>query len=81
MAKARHGKRSERSSPRSASWGSVEDGATRFGVEPWVLYDFNRKDNRVPGRASVLATDGPEPARRSARAKQAPVALPGDVGD
>jgi len=60
---------------------SYKDGATKFGVKPWVLYDYNRKGNRDPGEASVPATSEPAQAEAPKEAAASPVALPGDVGD
>ena len=65
---------------------SLKDGANRFGVKPWLLYDYNKRVSReakeVAARASAEerpADDGDNGPSKST--DESHVALPGDVGD
>lgn len=62
---------------------SYKDGAKRFGVKPWVLYDYNREKNRgaAEGRAEAAAQEEPGDGEASKTTEESPVALPGEVGD
>jgi len=60
---------------------SYKDGAKRFGVKPWVLYDFNRKGNRDAQKAEAGIEAEPEQVRASGGTAAHSVALPGDVGE
>ncbi len=57
---------------------SYKDGAKRFGVKPWLLYDYNKKNKRnageasAPGKAQAAQDEASEDAGTG-------VALPGDV--
>jgi transposase InsO family protein len=59
---------------------SFKEGAKRFGIKPWLLYDYNRKNGkRDVDEASVAATA--EPAKEEGSKDSAVgAALPGDVG-
>jgi transposase InsO family protein len=60
---------------------SYKDGAKRFGIKPWLLYDYNRKAKRD---AEAAPADAPVEAGQAEAAKEtgsSPVALPGDVGE
>jgi hypothetical protein len=35
---------------------SYKDGAEKFGIKPWVLYDYNRKGGRDAGQPPPAAT-------------------------
>jgi len=57
---------------------SYKDGPKRFGLKPWVLYDYNRKSN---GEAEAPAKAEPGKDKASESTAASPVALPGDVGN
>jgi len=63
---------------------SYKDGAKRFGVKPWVLYDYNRRKSRERRDAGCAAAAKEGPGKTvdsqvSKRTEESPVALPGDV--
>lgn len=67
---------------------SIKDGAKRFGIEPWVLYAYNKKAKRKGKEADSAAAkehpmDGNDPEtqkpQKSTEGKNA--VLPGDVAD
>jgi len=60
---------------------SYKEGAKKFGIKPWVLYDYNRKGNRDSVEASIPATAEPAQAEAPKDTAASPVTLPGDVGD
>jgi len=65
---------------------SYKEGAERFGVKPWLLYDYNKKANRASKEAGVAVAPSQEPANTgdigaSRSTKDNPVALPGAVED
>jgi transposase InsO family protein len=58
---------------------SYKDGAKRFGVKPWLLYDFNRKN----GKRDAGKVSGPAKAEHARNASEgaAVTALPADVSE
>jgi transposase InsO family protein len=63
---------------------SYKDGAKRFGLKPWALYDFNKKKSRVAKSAAAAVPAKIEPQKdvdtlSSHPTGENPVALPGDV--
>jgi transposase InsO family protein len=61
---------------------SYKDGAKRFGIKPWLLYDYNRKkDKRDTSEALVSAKVEPAKDEASEDTAAGAVGLPGDVGD
>ena len=65
---------------------SYKDGAKRFGVKPWVLYDYNKKKSREAREPAAAAPAKEEPgeavdSQASKSTDESPVALPGDVED
>jgi transposase InsO family protein len=62
---------------------SYKDGAKRFGVKPWLLYDYKRKGkgNRDASEASVSAKAERAKDEVSKDAATGAAALPGDVGE
>jgi hypothetical protein len=60
---------------------SYKEGAKKFGIKPWLLYDYNRKANRdarePSGAGTVQAAAAETPKENEAR----PLGLPGDVGE
>jgi len=60
---------------------SYKDGAKRFGVKPWVLYDYNRKGNHDAKEAEAAGGAEREQLKASGSTAASPVALPGDVGE
>ena len=65
---------------------SYKDGAKRFGVKPWVLYDYNKKKSREAREPAAAAPAKEEPgeavdSQASKSTDDSPVALPGDVED
>jgi transposase InsO family protein len=64
---------------------TFKDGAKRFGVKPWTLYDYNKKAKQEAREAAGTARkgkpgDGGDPKVRKP-AGEGPVGLPGDIGD
>ena len=63
---------------------SYKDGAKKFGIKPWLLYDFNRKKDK---RDTKGATDAAVPAKLETENDEAGedmgagATLPGDVGE
>jgi transposase InsO family protein len=65
---------------------SFKDGAKRFGVKPWLLYDYNRRTNREPREAAAGTAVKKEPVDGGdteicKSTNENPVGLPGEVGD
>jgi len=63
---------------------SYKDGAKKFGVKPWVLYDHNRKKNKhdTSGTNEATVPAKLETANHEARENTgAGATLPGDVGE
>lgn len=61
---------------------SYKDGAKRFGIKPWILYDYNRKGNRDARQPSAAAAAAEVVAAESPQdTVTRPVALPRDVGE
>ncbi len=58
---------------------SYKDGAKKFGIKPWLLYDYNRKENR-DARAAAAATE-PAAAETGKENKASPAGLPDDIGE
>jgi hypothetical protein len=62
---------------------SYKDGAERFGLKPWVLYDYNKKKSREAESAAAAVPASIEPQEQFDASRDAvgegPVALPGDV--
>jgi len=64
---------------------SYKHGAKRFGVKPWLLYDYNKKTKHEAREAAGTATkekpfDGGDTEVGKSTGEN-PVGLPGDVGD
>ena len=60
---------------------SYKDGAKRFGIKPWVLYDYNRKGNHDAKEAEAPGGGEPEGSKATEKTAASPVSLPGDVGE
>jgi transposase InsO family protein len=60
---------------------SYKEGAKRFGVKPWLLYDHNRKSNHATGKSSVSPRAEPAKEETSKDATSGAATLPGDVGE
>lgn len=60
---------------------SYKDGAKRFGIKPWLLYDYNRKGKRDASEPAVSAKAEPATDEASKDTASSAVGLPGDVGE
>ena len=65
---------------------SFKDGAKRFGMKPWVLYDYNKKAKHESKEAASTAKrdthgDGGDPEIPKNTTGETPVGLPGDIAD
>jgi len=65
---------------------SFKDGAKRFGVKPWVLYDYNKKAKHEAKEAPSTATrekpvDGGDPEIPKSTPGENPAGLPEDIAD
>ncbi len=64
---------------------TFKDGAKRFGVKPWTLYDYNKKTKHKAREAAGTARQGGsvngDDPKVCKSAGEALVGLPGDVGD
>ncbi|MBM4044585.1 MAG: transposase [Planctomycetes bacterium] len=58
---------------------SYKDGAKKFGIKPWLLYDYNRKANSDARAAVAAATAEPAEAEAPKETAASPVGLPGAV--
>ena len=59
---------------------SFKDGAKHFGVKPWLLYDYNRKNGKL-NASEASAPAKTEYARNEASEGAAVTALPADVSE
>jgi transposase InsO family protein len=63
---------------------SYKDGARKFGVKPWLLYDFNRKKDKRDTKGARDAAISAKLETADAEAREdmgAGATLPGDVGE
>ena len=58
---------------------SYKDGAKRFGVKPWVLYDYNRKKDKHAAAGGSVRVKAKPAKNDASKATPATAALPEDV--
>jgi transposase InsO family protein len=56
---------------------SYKDGAKRFGIKPWLLYDYNRKNAK--GESSATSVSTKTKSEHEKTSGEAGAVLPGDV--